>query len=215
MKRLVLFFSLVLCLCGALASTASAAFDLEVVDVAFENSDETLTLEAGSHPFQMATSLAVSTEETSEGKVPEGELRNLTISQMEGFVGNQTAVPTCSQADFANRDEGRPACSDESAVGYAAMEAEYEVIPAGAGDNFFHVPVYNLDPPPGVAAQLGFIVLNVPITIDVTVNPAPPHNLIATLKEVPQAVLLYRSKVVLWGDPASDAHNSLRGNCVG
>jgi hypothetical protein len=215
MRRLLLLLASALCLGGALASPASAAFGLEGLDVSFEEEDGTPTLLAGSHPFQMATSLGLSTVETPEGRVPEGEMRNLTISQVEGLVGSQTAVPTCSQADFNNRSQGRPACSDASAVGYAAMEAEYKVIPAGSGDNFFHVPVYSLDPPPGVAAQLGFIVLNVPVTIDVVVSPAPPHNLVATLREVPQAVLLYRSKVVLWGSPASDAHNSLRGDCLG
>ena len=174
MKRLLLLLASALCLCGALASPATAAFGLEGLDVSFEEEDGTPTLLAGSHPFQMATNLGLSTVETPEGRVPEGELRNVTISQIEGLVGSQTTVPTCDQADFNDRDEGRPACSDASAVGYAAIEAEYEVIPAGAGDNFFHVPVYSLDPPPGVAAQLGFVVLNVPVTIDVVVNPAPP-----------------------------------------
>jgi hypothetical protein len=214
MKRLALLLALALSLC-AFAAPAQAAFDLEGLDVTFEEEDGTPTLLAGSHPFQMATSLGVSTEEAGEDKIPEGEIRNLAISQIEGLVGSQTAVPTCSQADFNNRNEGRPACADETAVGYGAMEVEFEAIPADSEDTFFHVPVYNLDPPPGVAAQLGFIVLNVPVTIDVTLNPQKPHNLVATLKNVPQAILLYRSKVVLWGNPADEAHDPLRGNCLG
>ena len=133
MKRLTLLLTLALCLCGGLASSASAAFDLEGLDVTFEEKNKTPTLLAGSHPFQMATSLGVSTEITPEGKIPKGEIRNVAISQIEGLVGSQTAVPTCDQADFNNRFEGRPACSDASAVGYAALEAEYKAIPAGAG----------------------------------------------------------------------------------
>lgn len=48
------------------------------------------------------------------------------------------------------------------------------MIPLDKAGAFFHVPVYNLDPPPGVAAQLGFIVLNVPVTINVRVADEPP-----------------------------------------
>ncbi len=215
MKRLSMIVALSLCVCGALAPSASAAFDLQGLDVTFEDEGGAPTLLSGSHPFQMTTSLGVSTEETPEGLVPEGEVRNFDISQIEGFVGNQTAVPACDQTDFNTRSEGRPACPDETAVGYGAMEVEFKVIPPGGGDNFFHVPIYNLDPPPGVAAQLGFVVLNVPVTVNVRLNPDPPHNLIATVGNIPQAILLYRSQVVLWGNPAAEVHDSLRGNCLG
>jgi hypothetical protein len=220
MKRLSLTLLATLALCCVLAPSApAAAFDLEGLDVSFEEEDGTPTLLSGSHPFQMTTSLGVSTETFTEGteelKVPEGEIKDLAITQITGFVGSQTAVPTCSQADFNNRSEGRPACPDETAVGYTAAEVEFEAIPAVAEDQFFYLPVYNLEPPPGVAAQLGFIALNVPVTIDVTVNPAFPHNLVATLKNVPQAILLYRSEVVLWGNPAAEVHDPLRGSCLG
>jgi hypothetical protein len=215
MKRLTALLALALCLGAALAPAASAEFDLKDLEVTFEDKDGNPTLQAGSHPYAMATNLALTTVSTPEGDVPEGEIRNLTIEQIPGLVGAQTAVPTCDQADFSNRFEGRPACPDATAVGYTAAEVEFEVIPPEEAGAFFHVPVYNLDPPPGVAAELGFVVLNVPVTIDVTVSPDPPYNLIATLENVPQAILLYRSKVVLWGNPAGPEHDELRGNCLG
>lgn len=215
MSRLVRIVALTLCFGALLATPALAAFDLQELDVTFEEEDGTQPLQAGSHPFSMSTSLGVTTFSTVEGNVPEGELRDLTLNQVPGFVGSQTAVPTCSQADFNKRFETRPACPDDTAVGYAAVEAEFEVIPLDKAGAFFHVPVYNLDPPPGVAAQLGFIVLNVPVTINVRVADEPPFNLIAELRNVPQAVLLYRSKVILWGNPADEAHDSLRGDCLG
>jgi hypothetical protein len=215
MRRLGCLLAVVFAFGAACASPASADFGLEGLDLTFSEEDGTPTLLAGSHPFQMATSLGVSTVETPEGKVPEGELRDLTISQIEGLVGSQTAVPTCSQTEFNDRVNGRPACKDETAVGYGAMAVENEVIPPELEGTFFHVPVYNLDPPPGVAAQLGFIVLNVPLTIDVKVAPHPPYNLVAELKNVPQVLLFYSSEVVLWGNPLSEAHDELRGNCLG
>lgn len=215
MRRFLSALIATLALCAAGPSAASAAFELSDLDVFFENKDKTPALLAGSHPFAMKTNFGISTTLTPAGQVPEGEVRDVLIEQIPGLVGSQTAVPSCSQADFTNRVEGRPSCADASAVGYAAAEVEWEVIPPAEAGRKFHVPVYSLDPPPGVAAQLGFIVLNVPITIDVKVSEAPPYNLVAKLNNVPQAILLYSSEVVLWGNPADPAHDPLRGNCLG
>lgn len=90
------------------ATPALAAFDLQELDVTFEEEDGTQPLQVGSHPFSMST--MVTTFSTVEGNVPEGELRDLTLNQVPGFVGSQTAVPTCSQADFNKRSKpARPA----------------------------------------------------------------------------------------------------------
>ena len=124
-------------------------------------------------------------------------------------------MPTCSLEDFNTRKESRPACPDATAVGYSGVEVEFNVIPPDQAGQLFHVPVYNLDPSPGSAATLGFVVLNVPITIDVGVSETQPYNLVASLHNIPQALLLYKSEVTLWGNPASPAHDSLRGNCLG
>jgi len=197
------------------AGSAAAAFELEDLDVTFETKAGTMATTAGSHPFSMTTDLAIGTVTTPEGPVPEGEVRDLTIAQIPGFVGNQTAVPTCSPQEFSKRVEGRPSCPDSTAVGIAAIEGEFEVIPSEDAGNLLHVAVYNLTPPFGVPARLGFVVLNVPVTIDVGVKQSPPHNLVAKLSNIPQAILFYRSSLTLWGSPASPDHNSLRGECVG
>jgi len=215
MRRLVLAAVAAALLCGATATSAGAAFGLEDLDVTFRTEAGTVATQAGSHPFSMTTDLAVAAVETAEGKVPDGEVRDLTITQIPGFVGSQTVVPTCSAAEFNNRVEGRPSCPDASAVGYAGVEAEFEVIPAEASNTYLHVAVYNLAPPPGVPARLGFVVLNVPVVIDVTLSQSPPYNLVAKLVSIPQAVLFYRSTLTLWGVPASSAHDELRGECVG
>ncbi|HWT89949.1 MAG TPA: hypothetical protein VN179_02420, partial [Solirubrobacterales bacterium] len=215
MRRLTLALVLTLALLGLFAAPATAAFDLRDLDVTFEAEDGSPELRAGAHPFAMSTTVGVSTEETPEGAVPEGELRDLEIMQIPGLIGSQTAVPRCNDAEFAQIVKGRPACPDETAVGYSAAEVEFKVIPPDQAGNFFHMPVYNLDPPPGAAARLGLIVLNVPVTIDLTLSRSHPYKLRAELNEIPQAILFYRSKVTLWGYPASPAHDSLRGNCLG
>jgi len=227
MKRLL---TLVACACLGLAlfaGPAAAEFGLKNLKVTFEEEDGSPATRAGSHPFQMTTNLGVNTKVTPEGavdqetnqkvdgEVPDGELKDLTVAQMPGLVGSQTAVPRCSIPVFVDRDnESYPACSNESAVGYAAVKAEFKTFPVGV-ESFWHAPVYSLDPTPGAAATFGFAVGNVPITFDVFVRPEPPYNLEVRLPNTPQALLFYGSKVVLWGNPAADAHDNLRGKCIG
>jgi hypothetical protein len=226
MKRLISILVLSLSMSLILVGNASAAFDLSEVDVTFTNEDGSLAQLAGSHPFAMTTTLGVNTvtvpggavdPETNEpvdGEVPVELVKDFVIDQMPGFVGSQVAVPRCSSADFNTRSEGRPACPDSTAVGIAAVKAEFEVFPVGT-NAFVHDPVYNLVPSPGEAAKLGFVVLNEPVVVDVGVSQKPPYNLVAKFDNVPEALLFYGSRLTLWGNPTSPKHDLLRGNCVG
>ncbi|MEZ5076451.1 MAG: hypothetical protein R2725_03300 [Solirubrobacterales bacterium] len=196
------------------AAPASAEFGFAELDVELTAEDGSAELLAGSHPFAFTTTLGVNTVTGPEGEVPDGEVKDLVIDQMEGLVGSQTAVPRCSSDAFNTRVEGRAACPDASAVGVVAVKGEFDVLPPET-DEYLHVPVYNLKPSPGDAAKLGFVALNVPIVIDVGLREDPPYNLVAHLDDVPQALLFYGSRLTIWGNPASPAHDTLRGSCVG
>ncbi len=218
---------LVLVLVGLFSPpSAQAAFGLKDLGVSFEEQGGAAATEAGTHPFQMTTELALSaevvpkgaidpvTEKPVNGEVPEGQLKDLTVAQMPGFVGSQTAVEPCTQAEFTTRFEGYASCPDESAVGFAAVKAEFKVFPVGE-EVFLHLPIYMLEATPGVAARFGFVAANVPITFDVAINQSPPYNLIARLRNTSQALLVYGSQITLWGNPSDPAHDSLRGQCIG
>ena len=226
MKRVFSILAAATALALILAAPASAAFGFKELDTTFSEEDGTAATLAGSHPFSFTTTFGVNTKIVPEsyenpethvledGEVPEGEVKNLDIEQIPGLVGSQSAVPRCSSADFNTRVDGRPQCPDSTAVGIVAVKAEFDVFPLNT-NVFVHVSVYSLAPSPGEAAKLGFVALNVPIVVDVGVNPNPPYNLLAHLRYVPQAVLFYASQFTIWGNPASEAHDSLRGKCVG
>jgi hypothetical protein len=76
-------------------------------------------------------------------------------------------------------------------------------------------PAFNLAPPPGFAARIGFIILHVPTVIDIRVSPNPPYNLVAILRNTPDIVPLGGTLLTLWGNPASAVHDKERGPCVG
>lgn len=207
------------------AVPASAAFGLKELDVTSTDQGGSTASLAGSHPFAYTTSLGVNTtivpeaaedpetHEFVDGEVPEGAVKDLEITQMEGLIGSQSAVPRCSSADFNTRVEGRPSCPDSTAVGFVGVKIAFTAFRVDT-NAFIHLPVYNLAPSPGEAAKLGFVALNVPIVIDVGVSQNPPYNLVARLNDVPQSVLFYSSRLTIWGNPANPAHDSLRGECL-
>ena len=73
MKRLTLIAVLTLIACAASAGSASAAFELSDLDVSFLNADGTPATQAGSHPYEMQTTIAIETEETPRGGFPVGK----------------------------------------------------------------------------------------------------------------------------------------------
>jgi hypothetical protein len=186
---------------------AQASFGLNEFDVTYTNADGSPATQAGSHPFAMTTSLALNTHLNSKSYVvTDGELKDLTIEQIAGLVGDPSATPRCSTTDFTTQKDGfhNSSCPNSTAVGIA------EVV---AGEREIR-PVYNVVPPPGVAVKLGFVVFSVPVTIEIEVKHEYPYNISALLVNIPQPVEFERSKVLLWGNPGDAAHDPYRGDCL-
>jgi hypothetical protein len=197
------------------AAPASAEFGMKSFDVFFSTQDSTpakpaddqSATQAGSHPFALTSMFTVN----YTGDVPDGELRDLIIEQVAGFAGNAKAVPQCSTADFIARvpETTLTLCPEETAVGVSSANI-------GLPEFFFvNAPVYNLVPPPGAVARLGFVVLNVPITVDVGLKQAPEYNIVANARNFPQPITVFGGALQLWGVPADPAHDPVRGHCVG
>ncbi len=186
---------------GADATPAGADFGLSEFKVSFRNADGSYARQAGAHPFKMTTFLKVNYSEVAPGtfKPDGGDIKDLIVEQMKGFVGSATAVPRCSAVDFANK-----ACEDATAVGATAalLKSPFEAVPAA---------VFNLVPPPGVPARLGFITADVPLVIDVGVKSSPDYNVVGSVTNIPQPLTVFGSVLELWGVPGDPAHDFARG----
>lgn len=204
--------------CLAIPSFATAAFGLKSTDVYSAEADGTPALEAGSHPYSLATTIEFNTLVDGEGReVPDGSIKDLETDLPLGLAGIPKATPRCSGADFANIDKNVdppiPACADDTAIGFVTAAADFHSVPpGGAVDAGF--PLYNLVPAPGSAAKLGFVVAGVPITIDAGLSEEPPYRVVARLRNSSQAVLIFRASVAVWGYPASPVHDPVRGSCL-
>jgi hypothetical protein len=219
MRRLGVLLGLAALLACLVPAAAQADFGLSNMAVSFTDKDGNPETRAGAHPFAFTNSFRVNTtlsptKKDEKGKpvqVVDGALRNLEIHAPAGLVANPTAMPPCETLDFlANDDFGNPSCPDSTAIGILTA-----VVGGGKGiEGKETVSVHNMAPSPGTVMKIGFWVGGVPTTIDIGLNPDPPHNGVASLTNASQIVEVIESSATLWGNPADPAHDTDRGDCA-
>jgi hypothetical protein len=206
MKRLISTLAIaVAATAAALPAPAQAAFGLNFFEVSFTDKDGFEQRQAGSHPFAMTTSFRINFSEEGGKTFPDGRLRDAFVEQIAGFVGDTTAYPRCNAADFLIPPNEQ--CPSETAVGIQVSAVNTPTWGRPSA-------VYNLVPPPGAAARLGFQVVNQKITVDVVVNP-DSSNVLAGSRLISQQANVLGSAIQLWGNPSDPDHDSLRGQCAG
>jgi hypothetical protein len=208
-----------------------AQFGVETYEVTPEEEGGALDTQAGSHPFQLRTTLDFNQtlgtygEGGKEGeyysKGEEGEYptapalpQNLRLELPPGLVADATAVPSCPESEFAvETNELLDTCSPDTAIGVASVLINDPIL---AGFNSLKaVPVFNLVPAPGEPARFGFYVEGVTVVIRTAVPSGGEYNAEATVNYASQAAQILSSQVVLWGVPGDSRHDSSRGwECV-
>jgi hypothetical protein len=207
--RVIALFVPLLAFLAFAAGPAFAELNLKKFAISARNEDGTLDVQAGSHPYALTTTFALN------GAGPEhGDLKNLRLELPPGSVGDPEATPRCSYQEFSQglvrgKSSG---CSNESAVGLATSyiintETPHAVFPTTGA-------VYNLVPPPGVAAEFGFVVAHTTsVLIQFGARTGTDYGLTANVPDVNQGVVVGASKVTIWGVPAAESHNDWRGSC--
>jgi hypothetical protein len=187
-----------------LAPAAQASFGIKSASVRAVNPDGSVDLQAGSHPHEYTVKFAMNLD--SEG-APEGTLRDFIVDLPPGLVGNPLAVPRCSGADF----EGQvPHCPANTQIGVAFFRIQSLV---GSGpEGSLGAPVYNLTPPLGVAASIGFSVVNENSFQEASLRPSDYGVSVADIT-VPTNKKIQSVSETIWGVPADPSHDYQRGFC--
>ncbi len=183
-------------------SSARAANAMEPLAIASFTTSVSTT-QAGAHPdYSTSIRFATTTRTTGvDGKpLPAGIIgptqdpRNLTVSLPPGLLGNPTAVPQCTKAEF-ERELG---CPDDTQVG-VAEELNQVVV------DFAELPVVNLTHGSDEVARLGIegaveteIAISIRTGGDYGVTTSVPGGLLAS-------ALFYGVSLTLWGVPAAHA----------
>lgn len=170
--------------------------------------------QAGSHPYRLRFGFALDSTTGAEGRlVPAGgDVKDMRVDLPPGLTGNPLATPRCAPAQFNTPGEGSTvahpinSCPAGSAVGYVDAQVE--------GHIHYVEPVYDLRPPPGMPAQLGFQILSAPFYIDTAVH-AATGRIEAFMPDVTEVERIIAATLTLWGVPAASSHDPLRGRCLG
>jgi hypothetical protein len=191
-------------------------FGLSFFDLDAVGGDGEADSQAGSHPFELTTELAfnVSSRElpsaqNGDAESPLGDAapKDLEVALPAGLIGDPGAVPRCSQRAFQEQEALN--CPLGAQVG--------TVKPLFYGKTHSAVfPVFNVVPPTGEPAELGFTVAGIGhIPLFFHVRSDGDYGLTAQLKEIPETGPLQGAILTLWGVPADASHDLERDGILG
>jgi hypothetical protein len=208
---------------GAPSATATNTTPVSSSPVPFGASlvtSENEDTQAGSHPSTFTSILSFnvsslwSTEtqclpEPRASGCPKSSMatKDVSVALPAGLVGNSLAVPRCSQTVF--QTYGGANCPADTQVGIVELYFYGRGGPQGA-------PIYNVVPPPGEPAELGFTIaiqFHIPMFFHVRSN--GDYGLTAQLRGISQGAQVHTAVMTLWGVPADSSHDSLRESALG
>ena len=171
--------------------TEPAPFGLVNADAWVTNADGTIDTQAGSHPYAITVAFATNSVGVGSGQEHPsgGEPRFMNVSLPPGIVGEPGAVPKCTRVELENEGFCRP----DSQVG--------EDIASITGAGLFGWPVFNMVPPPGIAAEFAFTFDgNINVFIDARVRSGGDYG-ITEHANVPERKLPFNTTTI-WGNPS-------------
>jgi hypothetical protein len=191
MRNFVVVVALVTLCAFVLASSAAA----DPSEYGFESvAASESTYQAGGHP-DFTTTFAL---KANSGGEPFATTRNLDVELPPGLIGNPSAYPPCTNAQFQSLS-----CPTASQVGIAHVSVF----------GFFPVfePIYLLKPPSeDVVARLAFVAFQFPTYVDIHVRSESDYGLTASLTGLSGVGRIKEATTTLWGVPSATAHDTER-----
>jgi hypothetical protein len=194
-------------------SSQPAGFGLEAYEMTPFNENGTPATQAGSHPFELTTTLVLNQIFPGGARQPVALPKDLRFRLPPGLVGNPNAAGQCTMANFFAFVRETNLCGPDSVVGVAAVAADE---PKFLKTFTKTVPVFNLVPARGEPARFGLEVAGkVPVVIDTSVRSGHDYGVNVSVQNATQTAGLLSSQVTLWGVPGDPRHDSSRGwECV-
>jgi hypothetical protein len=214
-----------------LTDTASG-FGVENYELTPEEEGGALATQAGSHPFQLTTTLILDTgasmvsnryrdNSTLEPEIqPPALTKDLRFNLPPGVVGNPTPLPKCSMYVFTQQGianvsgADRRRCPDDTVVGVATPLVTNldsgKHVPAA-----YSSPLYSLEPSVGEPARFGFLVFGaVPVILDTSVRTGGDYGVVVTVPNISELEGFIANVVTFWGVPSDSRHDTSRGKCL-
>jgi hypothetical protein len=207
MKRRLSIALLAAALTVAALPGAAQALGISSAEGWLRDSTGAPLLQAGAHPDYNTTFHLTRTTAPSPYipgvtvEAPDGNPKNVEVTLPPGMIGNPQAMPKCTQGELvvlryvAN-------CDPSSQLGLATVTNYIN------GPSETTLPIYNMVPPPGVAAEFAFNFLQNIVRIDSTVVfEGGEYRIRTTVTNISQGLAIGDTSVTLWGVPASPVHD--------
>ena len=209
---------------GVARGLASGLFCVVVVLLVFVGSavavptpGSQFAIEPGSFRIAPSTSQAAAHEDLvtsfefahSASNRTDNDVRTIVVNLPAGFDANNTAVPTCTQAQLLGNTGqfgNLPQCPVASQVGKISLDLD---VTGTVEKTTF--PLYNMEVTSfGVTAELGFKTVNFSQNLIVSVRPND-DGLTVTTPGIIKVSEPHDVSVTVWGIPAAHEHDSERG----
>ncbi len=188
-------------------------FGVQTYELTPENADGSLDTQAGSHPFQLTSTVVLNQgaetalgEFDQVGRVAQPSLaKDLRATLPPGLIGNPTPFPRCSEALFFKQQ-----CPANTQVGVAVLtvaESLYNAFPDG---------IYNMPPAPGEPARFGFeAAVGIPVFLDTSVRSGKDYGVTVSSDNITESGTFLAAQLTFWGVPADPGHDRSRGyECI-
>jgi hypothetical protein len=173
----------------------------------FSNANGTPDTLAGSVPYSATFSFDLNDvleEKQGEFDAVGGEQRNIVVELPPGFVGNPTSLAQCKREQLERR-----ACPQDSQVGFVRTETSSRLD--------LTLEVFNMVPPPGVAAEFAFPYEQINVFVDAGVRSGADYGVRTRTTNAPERQIT-AATLTLWGVPGDPSHNVWRrgneGGCT-
>jgi hypothetical protein len=198
-------------------SSVPTPFGVEDYELTPEEEGGGPDMQAGSHPFQLTTTLTLNQELRFNDKLgdqpePVALTKDLHFKLPPGLIGNPTPFPQCTLGQFltitslvVNK------CSPQTVVGVAVITVNEPQGTLGGGASTFTVPLFNVEPSVGEPAKFGFYLPGTPVFLDTAVRTGGDYGVTVNVNNISQTAAFLRSEVIFWGVPGDPRHDNARG----
>jgi hypothetical protein len=189
-------------------------FGVEHYELAPEEEGGGHDTQAGSHPFQLTTTLTLNqTLETSTGlgllPKPAELTKDLHFKLPPGLIGNPTPFPQCTLEQFLTTIKNEyNLCGPQTAVGIAQVTINE---PQTFGLLTITVPLFNMEPSVGEPARFGFLLPQTPVFLDTAVRAGGDYGVTVNVTNISQTAAFLSNEVTFWGVPGDPRHDNVRG----
>jgi hypothetical protein len=187
-------------------SSSPTPFGANTYELRPEEDGGGVDTQAGSHPFQLTTTLMLN--ETAEREPAELD-KDLHFKLPPGLIGNPTPFPRCPLAVFLTIVEAENNCSAQTVLGVASVSINTSSEWIGAGR--IGSPLFNLEPAVGEPARFGFIAQGGVVILDTSVRTGDDYGVTVSVSNITQRVGFLSSEVTFWGVPGDPRHDKARG----